>query len=176
MVTSFKYLNRDVLHVSGADNGKHARDVAEQITTRTTTLVTHVSGDTYEVGLNRNRPTPDSIIQRAKARGLYLDRGRLEWDTENQKWTVDKMTPDEWMDIYAPVDPKLIHVIARRWSQGNCVTAPAKVVGRITEDAYLVEFLADGPGGQQQAAYKYALGVALDDMAALDAMEITGEL
>jgi hypothetical protein len=73
-------------------------------------------------------------------------------------------------------DAKHVYVIARRWHRGHNTTAPARIVRRMTQDAYLVEFLTPGPGSSQQAAYRSAMAVALDDINYVDAMEITPEI
>jgi hypothetical protein len=85
----------------------------------------------------------------------------------------------EWAQLYVTegmsecdCDAQHVHVIARRWHRGHATTAPARVIARITTDAYLVQFLTEGPGQPEQAAYRQAMGVAPDDAATLDAMPI----
>lgn len=85
----------------------------------------------------------------------------------------------EWAGLYVmdgtsecDCDAKYVHVIARRWHRGHCTTAPARVIARINEDTYVVEFLTEGPGQKRQSTYRSALGVALDDITYLGAMEI----
>lgn len=172
MVTSFKYVSRDLLEVSGAQHGKHARQVAEEVTHRTTTLV-EGSGDTFQVHLNLHRPSPETIVARAKERGLYLDRGRIEWDQERQAWTVDRLDPEQWMNIYAAASESRVYVVARRWHLGEHTTQSAWVVCRINHDSYLVEFLGDGPGSRRQAALREVMGVAPDDVERLESMPIS---
>lgn len=86
----------------------------------------------------------------------------------------------EWADLYViegtsecDCDAKFVPVVARRWHRGHNTTAPAQIVRRLTKDSYLVEFVTPGPGEPQQAAFRYAMAVALDDIAYVDAMEIT---
>lgn len=86
----------------------------------------------------------------------------------------------QWADIYTwdgtaecDCDAKHVPVVARRWHRGHTTTAPARVLSRLTQDAYLVEFLTKGPGQPRQAAYRYAMAVSLDDVPFLDAMPIT---
>lgn len=86
----------------------------------------------------------------------------------------------EWADLYVMdgtsecnCDAKFVPVVARRWHRGHDTTAPARIVRRLTQDSYLVEFLTPGPGEPQQMAYRYAMAVALDDINFVDAMEIT---
>lgn len=69
-------------------------------------------------------------------------------------------------------DARYVHVIARRWHRGHATTAPARVIARITPDAYLVEFLTPGPGQPEQAAYRQFIGVAPDDVSTLDSMVV----
>lgn len=85
----------------------------------------------------------------------------------------------EWGRLYVmdgtsecDCDAKYVYVIARRWHRGHCTTAPAKVIARISADSYVVEYLTEGPGPDQQGAYRSALAVALDDVAYLEAMEV----
>lgn len=86
----------------------------------------------------------------------------------------------EWADLFVmdgtsdcDCDAKFVPVVARRWHRGHDTTAPAKIVRRLTQDSYLVEFLTPGPGEPQQMAYRYAMAVAIDDINFVDAMEIT---
>jgi hypothetical protein len=85
----------------------------------------------------------------------------------------------EWAELYVTdgmsecdCDAKYVHVIARRWDRGHATTAPARVIARVTQDAYVVEFLTPGPGQPRQAAFRDALGVAPDDVSTLDSMAI----
>jgi hypothetical protein len=85
----------------------------------------------------------------------------------------------DWGELYVAegmsecdCDAKHVHVIARRWHRSHATTAPARVIARITTDAYLVRFLTPGPGQPEQAAYRHAMGVAPDDAATLDALPI----
>jgi hypothetical protein len=172
-ITSFKYLSRDLLEVRGAEHGKHARQIAEDVTCRTTTLVKNEIGDIYHVHLNQHRPSPETIILRARERGLYLNRGRIEWDAQDQAWKVDSLDPEEWLNIYATTDSRRVYVVARRWHLGEHTTASAWVVCRIAHDSYLVEFLTGGQGSQRQAALREVMGVAPDDVAALESMPIS---
>jgi hypothetical protein len=89
----------------------------------------------------------------------------------------------EWAGLYVldemslcDCDARYLHVIARRWHHGHATTAPARVIARITADAYLVQFLTPGPGHPRQIAYRYALGVAPDDVTTLDGMDIEPHL
>lgn len=85
----------------------------------------------------------------------------------------------EWGRLYVmdgvsecDCDAKYVYVIARRWHRGHYTMAPAKVIARISDDNYVVEFLTPGPGNDQQGAMRGTLGVALDDIGYLGAMEI----
>ena len=99
-------------------------------------------------------------------RGQELDGGILE-------------TARSWAALYVmdgtsecDCDAKYVYVIARRWHRGHYTMAPAKVIARISEDNYVVEFLTPGPGNDQQGAMRGTLGVALDDIGYLGAMEV----
>lgn len=88
----------------------------------------------------------------------------------------------EWATLYVQdglsecdCDAKYVHVIARRWDRGHDTTAPARVIARITQDVYLVEFLTAGPGAPVQAAYPQAMGIAPDDVSTLVTMDIDDE-
>jgi len=116
-------------------------------------------------------------VQRASGSLTGWKRGQELDDFTNSGriWEVAR----EWARLYVmdgtsecDCDAKYVYVTARRWHRGHFTIAPAKVIARLNEATYVVEYLTPGPGNDQQGVMRAALGVALDDIPYLEAMEV----
>lgn len=109
-----RFLDHETLEVTGAVNGTHARDVAQDVTERRTGLVSHFTGQTYKVTLLDPRPSPEPIFSEAMARGVQLSDGEVEWDREVQAWAIHGVAVPSWLGENAPVKDKVMFMVATR--------------------------------------------------------------
>lgn len=114
-----RFLDHETLEVTGADNGTHARDIAQDVTERRTGLVSHFTGQTYKVTLLDPRPSPEPIFAEARARGVILSDGEVEWDHEAQTYAIHGIPIRSWMGQNAPVKDKVLFMVATRRVDGT---------------------------------------------------------
>lgn len=109
-----RFLDHETLEVTGVFNGSHAREVAERVSQRRTGMVSMFTGTQYKVELLDPRPSPEPIFAEARARGVILTDGEVEWDSEADAYAIHGVPIPSWMGENAPVKDKVMFMVATR--------------------------------------------------------------
>jgi hypothetical protein len=102
-----------IVRVSGASTPDEARQAIREHQKREPKMVTAMDHGVYHVELGTPTVSPAPIYAEARARGMRLDHDDVQWDSDEQAWTIDGMEPSEWLDAMAPSD-KVTYMVATR--------------------------------------------------------------
>jgi len=103
-----------MIKVMGAVDADHARSLVREDTKRDVRGVTRMDKGVFHVELGLPMESPSPIYAEAKARGVILHPGDVVWDQTALAWTIEGMDPAEWLDAMAPVQQKVMYMVAAR--------------------------------------------------------------
>lgn len=102
-----------IVRVTGASTADEARQAIRDGHKREPKMVTNMDHGVYHVELGVPTVSPAPIYAEARARGIRLDHGDVQWDDQEQAWTIDGMEPTDWLDSMAPTE-KVTFMVATR--------------------------------------------------------------